>query len=155
MLYNVFLHPLRSYPGPLLWRASRLPFCIHHVSGRLSFQVLDLHRRYGDVVRIAPDELAFVDARAWKDIMGHRPPGQLEMPKAPPFYRTSEDLPTTVVNAGREEHGKLRRELSHGFSEKSLREQEPIIMRYVNLLVQRLKEKCGGEKTEVDMVKCK
>jgi hypothetical protein len=31
------------------------------------------HNRYGDVVRIAPDELSFTDVRAWKDIYSNRP----------------------------------------------------------------------------------
>lgn len=40
----------------------------------------------------------------------------------------------------REEHGRLRRQMAHGFSEKSMRSQEPLIRGYVDFLLQRLRE---------------
>jgi hypothetical protein len=42
--------------------------------------MLELHNRYGDIVRIAPSELAFSHPDAWKDIMGHKK-GEPEMEK--------------------------------------------------------------------------
>lgn len=44
-----------------------------------------------------------------------------------------------------------RRNLSSGFSEKALRDQEYIIMKYVDLLMQRLHE--NSENGPVDMAK--
>src|SRR6186997_3085762 len=72
-IYNVLFHPLRNYPGPLLWRAFRLPwvFAIH--SGRIHQRMKELHDRYGPVVRIAPNELSYTDSQAWKDINVSRP----------------------------------------------------------------------------------
>ena len=144
-LYNIFLHPLRSFPGPLLHRASRIPYCVSALRGTLTFDVLDLHKEYGSVVRVAPDELAFADSSAWKDIMGHRSGGQ-EMGKWQPFTRPVETMPTDIINADREEHSRLRRQLAHGFSDKSMREQQPIIRKYIDLLIQRLHENCDGGK---------
>lgn len=155
VVYNLFFHPLHAFPGPLLMRTSRVPYCMHLLSGRLPFAVLELHRQYGSVVRIAPDELVFADARAWKDIMGHRAPGEPEMEKAPAFYRTIKTAPTTLLVADREEHGRLRRQLAHGFSDRSMRAQQPIIKQYVDLLVKRLYEKSNGGTKAVDMVRCK
>lgn len=123
--------------------------------GRLPFDILDLHRQYGTVVRIAPNELVFADARAWRDIMGHRAAGELEMEKADQMYRTLKNQPVTLINAGREEHGRVRRQLAHGFSERSMREQQPIILGYINLLIRRLHENCTGGTAKLDMVKCK
>ena len=70
VVYNVFFHPLRKFPGPFWHRASRLPYCYRTAIGMMTFDVLELHRKYGEVVRIAPDELVFANSRAWKDIMG-------------------------------------------------------------------------------------
>ncbi|KAF3760190.1 cytochrome P450 [Cryphonectria parasitica EP155] len=134
-------------------RTSRLPYCFHLLSGRLPFRVLELHKTYGSVVRIAPDELVFADARAWRDIMGHRAAGEPEMEKAKIFYRGRANAPTTLLNADRDDHGKLRRLLAHGFSERSMREQQPIIMRYVDLLIRRLHENSQGGTNKLDMVK--
>jgi len=40
------------------------------------------------------------------------------------------------------DHARYRRLLSHAFSEKSLREQEPLIKHYIDLLISRLHETC-------------
>ncbi|KAH7063347.1 benzoate 4-monooxygenase cytochrome P450 [Macrophomina phaseolina] len=48
--YNLFFHPLRTYPGPLATRASKWP-CL---------------------VRVAPNQLSYIKGEAWKDIYGHR-----------------------------------------------------------------------------------
>jgi cytochrome P450 len=109
-----------------------------------------LHEKYGPVVRISPNHLSYTDARAWKDIYGHRlgSHGEMsEMPKTIAFSRPIADVPTSIINADREEHQRFRRALSNGFSEISMRKQEPMIMKYVNLLMDRLhREGQGGKK---------
>ncbi|KAK4119116.1 cytochrome P450 [Parathielavia appendiculata] len=142
MLYNLFLHPLRHYPGPLLMRATRWAYNVRLISGTLPFDMLALHQRYGPVVRVAPNQLAFANPHAWKDIMGHRSGGEGrdEMEKSSKFYRPVEGVPRDIVNADRQEHGQLRRALAHGFSERSMREQQPLIKGYIDLLIRRLTE---------------
>lgn len=103
--------------------------------------MLEMHKRYGDIVRIAPDELAFSHPDAWQDIMGHQK-GKPEFPKANWFYRPMEDQAGHVVNESRAQHGRLRRQMAHGFSEKAMRDQEPMIRGYVDILLQRLHEFC-------------
>ncbi|KAJ3550039.1 hypothetical protein NM208_g207 [Fusarium decemcellulare] len=139
--YNLFLHPLRKFPGPLLMRATRWPYLYKVVAGTLPFDMLDLHNQYGDVVRVAPNELAFFDEKTWKDIMGHRTQGRSEFAK-PLFFYNPTNGPTNIVSSTGPEHAMLRRQLAPGFSEKSLRSQQPIIMRYIDLLMLRLHERC-------------
>lgn len=123
----------------MTYRASRLPYVIKLLKGTLPKDMLELHEKYGPVVRVAPNELVFAEAAAWKDIMGHRP-GKEEVAKWMPFYRPLDGIPVDIVSAGREEHAQLRRQIAHGFSDRSMREQEPIIKSYIDLLVQRLGE---------------
>lgn len=150
-IYNVYFHPLKNYPGPWLWRASRLPFICENLKGTLSTNtMLAMFDKYGPVVRIAPNELAYVDAGAWKDIAGHNPKGD-ENGKWVQFYRPVEDMPQDIISADRELHGILRRQLSHGFSDRSMREQEPIIKSYVDLLMLRLRENCANGTKPLDM----
>jgi cytochrome P450 len=130
-------------------RATRLAYCYHLLHGTLPFDILALHKRYGPVVRIAPDELAFADATAWKDIMGHRAGGGEPFEKNTKFYRPFDFLPVDIVNAPREEHALLRRTMAHGFSDRSMREQQPIIKGYVDLLISRLKENCTKGKVDI------
>lgn len=112
--------------------------------------MLAMFDKYGPVVRIAPDELAYADATAWKDIAGHNPKGE-ENGKWEPFYRPVPDMPRDIISSDRYTHGALRRQLAHGFSDRSMREQEPIIKSYVDLLMQRLKENCNQGQTPQDM----
>ncbi|GAP90553.1 putative cytochrome P450 [Rosellinia necatrix] len=140
MVYNIFLHPLRKYPGPLSHRMTILPHAMYQFSGRLPFRVSELHKQYGPVVRIAPGELAFSSIQAWRDIYGHKKNGEEEFPKYDGIYKLVKGLPTSIINSDRQEHGLLRRQLAHGFSDRSMREQEPIIGSYVNLLISRLRD---------------
>ncbi|OQE46305.1 hypothetical protein PENCOP_c001G00493 [Penicillium coprophilum] len=145
VIYNVYFHPLSRFPGPLEHRVSRLAYVYRSVRGTLPFDMLKMHKKYGDIVRIAPDELAFSHPDAWQDIMGHQK-GQAEFSKATWFYRPVEDQPSHVVNESREQHGRLRRQMAHGFSEKAMREQEPMIRTYVDMLLDRLHEFCESRK---------
>lgn len=64
LVYNVFFHPLREYPGPLLSRAHRLVWDYHAFNGDLLRYVVRLHETYGEVVRIAPNELSYITPQA-------------------------------------------------------------------------------------------
>ncbi|CAG7916018.1 unnamed protein product [Penicillium olsonii] len=143
VVYNVFFHPLSRFPGPVEHRITRLAYAWKAARGTLPFDMLEMHKKYGDIIRIAPDELAFSHPDAWQEIMGHKK-GQHEFTKANWFYRPVEEQPTHVVNATREEHGRLRRQLAHGFSEKAMRDQEPLIRGYVDLLLERLTGFCAS-----------
>ncbi|KAF5492575.1 Cytochrome P450 monooxygenase 1 [Colletotrichum siamense] len=151
VVYNIFFHPLRHFPGPLLMRATRAAYCYRLVRGTISFDMLDLHRRYGPVVRVAPDELAFSDADAWKVIFGHKVganagggvAGTFE--KSDTFYRPIPGLPRDIITALGPQHAALRRQMAHGFSDRALREQQPVIMKYVDLFIQRLKEQAARQ----------
>ena len=152
--YNLFFHPLRNFPGPWHFGASHLPFVWYWVRGEQTFATQKLHEKYGPVVRISPKHLSFCDARAWKDIYGHLAPNRsgsktTEMDKTTPFHRMFDELPHTILNARHDEHKNVRRALTHGFSESSMRRDEPIIAKSVNLLMKKLHELCdadGGSK---------
>lgn len=68
--YNLFFHPLKSYPGPKLWAACRLPFTYYKLKGILPYRLKELHDQYGDAVRIAPNYLDYNSSVAWEDIYG-------------------------------------------------------------------------------------
>ncbi|WQF82114.1 Putative cytochrome P450 [Colletotrichum destructivum] len=141
--YNIALHPLRKYPGPVLQRASPLVWAWQHAFGYQAFSTQRLHDRYGPVVRISPNHLSFTNVEAWKDIYGFQIGKDFEdneIPKARLFSTTIEEIPKSIVNADREEHQRFRRALSHGFSDSSMRAQEGIIVKYIDKLIRRLHE---------------
>lgn len=124
------------------------------MSGDLPHAVRDLHRQYGPVVRISPHELAFTDSQAWKDIYGHQLKASREMVKDDNFYRPmGTRIPDTILSASRTHHSLLRRQLAHGFSERSMRAQEPTFRKYIDLLIRRLEERSSsdGGRESLDM----
>lgn len=148
-LYNLFLHPLRSYPGPLIWRATRLPYDWHVFRGTLVNHVVKIHRQYGPTVRLSPDELSFTSSQARKDILGHAP-GKEEFPKDHRTFAAPPNGAQSILRSDKNTHSRFRRLLSHAFSDKGLRDQEPHINRHIDLLVENLTRKAQtGERTDM------
>ncbi|KAI0444175.1 putative cytochrome P450 monooxygenase [Xylaria telfairii] len=147
LIYNLFLHPLRSFPGPWYATSSIAWHAYHAWAGTQHEAIHALHLKYGAVVRIAPDELSFVEAEAWKDIYGRRP----EFPKD--VSQTHADDPEhahLVVLVDPEKHRTLRKILSPAFSDRALHSQEALIDNYAMELIKALGKR-GGE--PVDMAR--
>jgi len=69
-IYFIFIHPLGAYPGPKLWAFTRLPYSYYKLAGCLPSAVKQLHDKYGEVVRISPNQLSYNSSAAWDDIYG-------------------------------------------------------------------------------------
>ncbi|KAF2729296.1 benzoate 4-monooxygenase cytochrome P450 [Polyplosphaeria fusca] len=147
-LYRLFLHPLASYPGPLLWTTSRLPFQLSWLRGTIHRDLLSLHARHGPVIRVAPNQLAFSTPRAWKDIYGNVGPRAFwrdPLYNHPPVNGV--DHLICALDEGT--HARHRRLLAKGFTGEALGRQEEIVKGYMNKMVQRVGEE--AEKGPVDL----
>ncbi|KAK2606432.1 hypothetical protein QQS21_003125 [Conoideocrella luteorostrata] len=144
VIYNVFFHPLRKYPGPLICKAIGYYRIRKFMSGRLPHWLEDLHAQYGPVVRIAPNELSFTYSEAWKDIYNtknEKTGKPWEMHKYKKFYgfmgpKTADN----ILNAGYDEHAYLRQHLAPSFASQMLGKREVVIQKYADLLTYRLRE---------------
>lgn len=70
LVANYFHHGLQRYPGPALAKFTNLWRLLDVRRRRSEITHLDLHKRYGDVVRLGPNVLSFADPRAVKAIYG-------------------------------------------------------------------------------------
>lgn len=132
--YLLVLHPLSKYPGPKLWAISRLPWTIHTIKGDLWEVLHKFHARYGSYVRIAPDEITTIDPVAWKDIYMTRP----VLAKDPSNLTPPLNGAHSLFTAEGETHRRIRAALMNGFSDKSQRDQAPIVESYADQLLGRL-----------------
>jgi cytochrome P450 len=101
--------------------------------------VRKIHEKYGDIVRLAPDELSFAREEAWHDVFAKRA-GHQQFLKNPVFFKAPPGQPenmVTTINA--EDHARMRRLLAPAFSEQALMKQEPIVQSHANLLIHQLK----------------
>ncbi|KAI1485224.1 cytochrome P450 [Biscogniauxia mediterranea] len=140
-LYSLYIHPLHAYPGPKLSAISRIPYWYACLTGNQVRWMTRLHKKYGSVVRLAPDDLSYTDGRAWRDIHVV-PKGSKENPKEVKFHAPSANgIPTILVLNDRERHAAVRRVFSPAFSEKALKAQESLFQGYANAMIARAREK--------------
>ncbi|VTO93816.1 unnamed protein product [Fusarium graminearum] len=149
-IYYVFFHPLSKIPGPKLYAATQLPYLYHLTRGQWIYRLKELHEQYGPVVRYTYNDVSFITADAYKTIYGHKSGGAKEFGKDLRLYRQGRPAPSLIVS-NHEDHKRQRKLLSHAFSHKALREQEDLLMHYVNLFVEKLTEK-SRQGESVDMV---
>jgi hypothetical protein len=71
VIYRYCLDPLRHIPGPTAARFTELWRMRRYALGGWHQDILDLHDKYGPVVRIAPNEISFVDKDALAKVYGH------------------------------------------------------------------------------------
>ncbi|KKK15075.1 hypothetical protein AOCH_003943 [Aspergillus ochraceoroseus] len=150
--YNIYLHPLRIYPGPKLAVVSKAYYYYWTLSGKLHSKIKEVHDQYGDVVRFGPNTLLYRSPTGWKDIYSHRDAGADSFVKDPELYIQGPAGPS-ILNANDADHSRMRRLLSHALSDKALREQEPLLQSYVDLLVKRLQGHVDSSSNSVDMTK--
>ncbi|KAL5362254.1 cytochrome P450 [Aspergillus floccosus] len=153
IIHRLYFHPLARFPGPKLNAISSLPGIRSLLKGRLPLDNKLLHDKYGPVVRVSPNELAFNSAQAWEDIYGFKTGGRKNMHKDPIHVGSVDPLPgaSTLTMSDDNNHARQRRALSHSFSERALKEQEHIIQMYVDKLIQNLKRMAANDE-EFNMV---
>lgn len=154
-LHNLYFHSLSRFPGPRLWAISRIPYAYTLLKGDLTQRTKELHERYGEVVRLAPNELSFINGQAWQDIYNHHQ-GRPNFPKNPLWMVPGDNGIHSILSANDADHARYRRLLAHAFSEKALREQEYLPLAYIDLLTRRLREivsSSAGHRAIVDIVK--
>jgi Cytochrome P450 len=138
ILHNLLLHPLAKYPGPKLWCISRLFWCRSLIRGDLPHDVKKWHDKYGAIVRLAPDEVSFIDPEAWDSIFGNTS-GQFSFNKHPFWSRKLPNGSYPISDPLQTKHAEQRKMLNHAFSPKGLREQEPILQKYSSILIDKLR----------------
>ncbi|KAF2449310.1 cytochrome P450 [Karstenula rhodostoma CBS 690.94] len=139
-LYNYWFHPLAKFPGPWYAAISNFSYCLSFLGGRHPYNILELHKKYGPVVRIAPNELSFNSAQSWKDIYDFNGPGKRALIKSN-FYEGgtfADQCGSIVSERDPDKHGRMRRFLSNAFSQRSLIEQESIISVVVDGFVDKM-----------------
>uniref|UniRef100_L2GBV3 Cytochrome p450 71d7 n=1 Tax=Colletotrichum fructicola (strain Nara gc5) TaxID=1213859 RepID=L2GBV3_COLFN len=66
--YRLVLHPLACVPGPKIAALSNIWYAYHARNGRMLELGKTLHRRYGPMVRVGPNEVWFDSVDAFKHI---------------------------------------------------------------------------------------
>ncbi|OQE87945.1 hypothetical protein PENNAL_c0018G04738 [Penicillium nalgiovense] len=154
IIHTLCFHPLSGYPGPKLAAITPLVHLMWDIQGKQHSTIKRLHDQYGDVVRIAPNALVYRAAPAWKDIYGHRKKGQKVFVKDPALYAPTPNGVNAIITANEHDHSRMRRLLTHAFSNKALREQEEILQMYANMFMEKLKGLIGSATSQNIDITC-
>ncbi|KAH6967869.1 cytochrome P450 [Ilyonectria sp. MPI-CAGE-AT-0026] len=139
VLYRVFFHRLRKFPGPFLGRISNLyPTYLRAKKLHLYEEVEILHQQYGDFVRLGPTELSIIDPSAVEAIYSARS----RCTKGPFYNVTHPRTPLNMIR-DRNEHHARRKIWDRGFNAQALRDYEPRVTKYTDELLARLAESQG------------
>jgi hypothetical protein len=136
-MYNIYFHPLASYPGPLYLISSDIPLAVLSLFGTSQYTLKAAHDKYGEIVRIAPGTLSYIKPEAWNDIYGYKKKGggRANLPKDPHFYNEILLGKETITLASDEDAIPIRRCLNSAFSHRALLEQEPMMQEHVGRLM--------------------
>ncbi|KAJ4346340.1 uncharacterized protein N0V89_010269 [Didymosphaeria variabile] len=155
-IYNLYFHPLSHIPGPLWARATPIPYILGIRYGDMVPWIQKLHEKYGDVVRVAPNECSFISGEtAWQDIYGFRTgrnKGGDTFQKDRYWYPVPYTGSPSMLIADDPNHSRMRKNLSHAFADRALRDQESLVQDLVDLLIQRLNERVAEGKEATDLM---
>ncbi|KIX92471.1 uncharacterized protein Z520_11791 [Fonsecaea multimorphosa CBS 102226] len=129
IVYRLYFHPLAAYPGPLLGRVTHWYGVYHASRGDNHLNVYNLHKKYGEIVRIAPNLVTINNAQAIKDIYGVNRNVQKGL-----LYQASAKLtgfPNSFSAVDRQLHAHRRRVLAPAFTDAALLSMEPHILHHI------------------------
>lgn len=115
----------------MLHKVTRLPYIFFLLRGTVHRHLQRLHERYGNVVRVQPNEVSFLQPAAWRDIYGNK-----SWEREPLFFGPEVVGKGGLIRgAGKENHARVRKFFSPAFSDRAVRDQEPIFQKHADRLV--------------------
>ncbi|KAI0883156.1 cytochrome P450 [Annulohypoxylon maeteangense] len=141
-IYCIWFHPLSKYPGPRAAAVSDIWFVWAWTTGRYPHILDAAHRKYGDVVRISPNELSFGTIQAHRDIYSTPSKTKKPFPKCGIFYNNGDES-NIFYELDPAEHARMRKTLAPGFTGVAMKTHEHIIHQYVDMFVHKVGEICS------------
>ncbi|KAI0808336.1 cytochrome P450 [Fomes fomentarius] len=137
ILYRISpFHPLAHYSGPISCKVSQWWMAYISLTGYEHLYITELHRKYGDVVRIGPNEISIRHPSAVAPVMA--------LAKGPQYHgRMLSDgthLPLIGIQDV-DDHLRRRRPWNRAFSASALKEYEETIAGRARMLVSALERK--------------
>ncbi|KZP25865.1 cytochrome P450 [Athelia psychrophila] len=127
-------HPLANYPGPVLGKLTKLTLAWKMYRGRQHLYYQKLHKQYGDIVRVGPNELSINRADAIAPVLGNS-----GLPKGVFWYNRFPAGGTNSIISFRDraQHKARRRLWDRAFSTTSVKG-------YDELVIKRTRELCAA-----------
>ncbi|KAF2099235.1 cytochrome P450 [Rhizodiscina lignyota] len=146
LIYQRTFAPLSKVPGPF-WASLSPVWKLYYISkGTFHERILELHRKYGPIVRIAPSEVMISDGSAVREIYSNHVGAQSNFPTSaftafrPTIFGQRDPFP----------HAKRKRIVSHGYSMNALQSMEEFVQARLQILLSKMAGfAASGEETNL------
>ncbi|KIW38683.1 uncharacterized protein PV06_09633 [Exophiala oligosperma] len=139
-VYAAYFTPLASVPGPWLAKFTALPLKVHVIKARRVQYIDNLHKIYGPVVRIAPNEVDVTDLDGYRAI--HKIGNGFTKSQWYPRFRTAYRDQDVFSETNIQSHSVRRRILSRPFSKSNLRQNwEALVREKAHLALRKMRSK--------------
>jgi hypothetical protein len=145
--YRIFFHPLSSVPGPILARLTKLWLVWHVRKGKSHIFMPNLHKTYGPIVRIAPNEVLVRSEDGVRLAYGAGTKftkGAWYQAFAAPKRGTDEDL-DLLTEINMEKYRMQRRAIGPAYSVAGMEKHEGLLDRYNETYITKIKSFNGKE----------
>ncbi|KAI1494093.1 cytochrome P450 [Biscogniauxia mediterranea] len=146
-LWRRYASPLRAYPGPVLASFTRLWKVISTAKENTHWDHIELHKKYGPIVRIAPNEVSFSSPHVARQVLsaGKR------------FYKTDfyrvfppVQNPDIFTEIREDVHAMKKKVANVPYSMAAMRQLSPFIDDTIELLVRQLDAYCFPNRNHED-----
>lgn len=144
-IYRTSFHPLAGTPGPKLAKISGLWRSWRFLRGTWHEDVLELHRRYGRIVRIAPNELSIVDQTINQKLYGRG--GISRKTSWYNVWVSNPAAPGTFATQDEKQHAFLRKRVAKAYSMSTILTSEDSIQSCLREVVRKLG--CSADNGEI------
>lgn len=141
-LYRKYASPLRKYPGPWLASMTRLWKVISVASTHTHLDHIELHKKYGPIVRIAPDELSLSSPEAARSLLS----------AGKHIYKTKfygvfppPENPDIFTEYREDVHAQKKKVANVSYSMAAMQQLSPFIDDTIELLMHKMKAAASGQ----------
>ncbi|KAH8197444.1 hypothetical protein TruAng_008375 [Truncatella angustata] len=152
LCYNRFRGHLHSIPGPFINSISSLPRLWSVWKGTSHLEDVELHKKYGKIVRVSPTIVSVCDLTFFESIYGisshFYKAGFYEACR---FYDEEGLIPDPLVLADKDMHTRMKRNAANAYSLQALIQIEPLVDQVLKSLLDRFDEIYVSQRKTCDL----
>ncbi|KAJ9268666.1 hypothetical protein DTO212C5_5273 [Paecilomyces variotii] len=143
-VYRLYFHPLARFPGPKLAALTRWYEFYYDVikPGQFIWEIERMHKRYGPIVRITPEEIHIKDPDFYDEIYA---PASKQRDKYGNWTIGAGAPASTFATVSHNHHRLRRSAINPFFSKRAVSNAEKLIWEKIEILCQRLAAACQSK----------
>ncbi|KFZ04126.1 hypothetical protein V502_10388, partial [Pseudogymnoascus sp. VKM F-4520 (FW-2644)] len=140
-IYRLFLSPLSKFPGPKIAALTSWYELYYDLilGGKYTFKLIELHKKYGPIIRITPFELHVSDPEFYDEVYASSASNR-KRNKYPLFYKSFGMDYSMFATIDHDLHKYRRAALNPLFSLQNVRKLQPVIQERVSTMLERIRD---------------